>query len=150
MTATMRAVVIDAPGGPNVLHLRELPIPIPGPGQVLIRVEAFGLNRSELHFRRGMGPFRDLPTGARDRSRRDHGGSPRWRVPRRYPSSRADGRDGSRLRRGLRRVHRRDQKIQVAREVDRLSCLWGFAPYQVLLAWSLSRPAVASVIVGPE
>ncbi|MBT1679748.1 zinc-binding alcohol dehydrogenase family protein [Curtobacterium aurantiacum] len=61
MTATMRAVVIDAPGGPDVLHLRELPIPIPGPGQVLIRVEAFGLNRSELHFRRGMGHFGTFP-----------------------------------------------------------------------------------------
>ncbi|MGY2899799.1 hypothetical protein EDF64_12029 [Curtobacterium flaccumfaciens] len=57
MTATMRAVVIDAPGGPDVLHLRELPVPIPGPGQVLIRVGAFGLNRSELHFRRGIGHF---------------------------------------------------------------------------------------------
>jgi len=61
MTATMRAVVIDAPGGPDVLHLRELPVPIPGPGQVLIRVEAFGLNRSELHFRRGMGHFGTFP-----------------------------------------------------------------------------------------
>jgi len=61
MTATMRAVVIDAPGGPDVLHLRELPIPIPGPGQVLIRVQAFGLNRSELHFRRGMGHFGTFP-----------------------------------------------------------------------------------------
>lgn len=61
MTATMRAVVIDAPGGPDVLHLRELPVPIPGPGQVLIRVEAFGLNRSELHFRRGMGHSGTFP-----------------------------------------------------------------------------------------
>ena len=43
-----------------------------------------------------------------------------------------------------------DHEIQVAREVDRLSRLWGLAPYQVSLAWLLSRPAVASVIIGPE
>ncbi|MBF4603237.1 zinc-binding alcohol dehydrogenase family protein [Curtobacterium sp. VKM Ac-2884] len=61
MTATMRAVVIDAPGGPEVLRLREVPVPIPAPGLVLIRVEAFGLNRSELHFRRGMGHFGSFP-----------------------------------------------------------------------------------------
>ncbi|WP_263055090.1 zinc-binding alcohol dehydrogenase family protein [Curtobacterium sp. RIT-PI-V] len=61
MTATMRAVVIDAPGGPEVLRLREVPVPIPVPGLVLIRVEAFGLNRSELHFRRGMGHFGSFP-----------------------------------------------------------------------------------------
>ncbi|TCU83083.1 NADPH:quinone reductase-like Zn-dependent oxidoreductase [Curtobacterium sp. PhB191] len=61
MTATMRAVVIDAPGGPEVLRLREVPVPTPAPGLVLIRVEAFGLNRSELHFRRGMGHFGSFP-----------------------------------------------------------------------------------------
>ncbi|GAA2400556.1 zinc-binding alcohol dehydrogenase family protein [Mycolicibacterium llatzerense] len=51
---TMRAVVLDAPGPPETLHLRELPIPTPEPGQVLIRVKAFGLNRSELHTRLGL------------------------------------------------------------------------------------------------
>lgn len=61
MTATMRAVVIDAPGGPEVLRLRQLPVPVPAAGGVLIRVEAFGLNRSELHFRRGMGHFGSFP-----------------------------------------------------------------------------------------
>lgn len=61
MTATMRAVVIDAPGGPEVLRLRQLPVPVPAAGEVLIRVEAFGLNRSELHFRRGMGHFGSFP-----------------------------------------------------------------------------------------
>lgn len=51
---TMRAVVRAAPGPPEALHLRELPIPTPEPGQVLIRVKAFGLNRSELHTRLGL------------------------------------------------------------------------------------------------
>ena len=57
MTATpksMRAVVLDAPGPPDALHLRDLPIPTPMPGQVLVRVKAFGLNRSELHTRLGL------------------------------------------------------------------------------------------------
>ena len=41
-------------------------------------------------------------------------------------------------------------EIAVAREVERLSRTWGLKPYQVALAWLLSRPAVASAIVGAE
>ncbi len=51
---TMRAIVLDAPGPPEALTVRELPIPTPEPGQVLVRVTAFGLNRSELHTRLGL------------------------------------------------------------------------------------------------
>jgi NADPH:quinone reductase-like Zn-dependent oxidoreductase len=51
---TMRAVVLDAPGLPDALHVRELPVPTPGAGEVLIKIEAFGLNRSELHTRLGL------------------------------------------------------------------------------------------------
>ncbi|MBI4940510.1 MAG: zinc-binding dehydrogenase [Actinobacteria bacterium] len=51
---TMRAVVLDGPGPPEALRIAELPVPEPGPGQVLIRVTAFGLNRSELHTRLGL------------------------------------------------------------------------------------------------
>ena len=58
---TMRAVVIDEPGPPEVLQIRERPIPVPRRGEVLVRVAAFGLNRSELHFRRGMGSFGSFP-----------------------------------------------------------------------------------------
>jgi NADPH2:quinone reductase len=54
MTATMRAVVLDAPGPPEALRIRELPVPEPRAGSVLIRVKAFGLNRSELHTRLGL------------------------------------------------------------------------------------------------
>ncbi len=53
MTTTMRAVVLDAPGPPEALQVRELPIPEPRPGEVLIRVSAFGINRSELFTRQG-------------------------------------------------------------------------------------------------
>lgn len=43
-----------------------------------------------------------------------------------------------------------ESEIAIAREVERLSRAWGLQPYQVSLAWLLSRPAVASVIVGAE
>src|ERR1700759_3294225 len=51
---TMRAVVLDAPGPPEALRLRAVPVPAPSPGHVLIRVTASGLNRSELHTRLGL------------------------------------------------------------------------------------------------
>ncbi|KIN02772.1 hypothetical protein OIDMADRAFT_119733 [Oidiodendron maius Zn] len=54
--ATMKAVVIHTAGGPEVLKLEERPIPTPITGWVLIRVKAFGLNRSELFTRQGHSP----------------------------------------------------------------------------------------------
>ena len=51
---TMRAVVLDAPGPPSALAIRELPVPVPSAGWVLIRVRAFGLNRLELYLRLGL------------------------------------------------------------------------------------------------
>src|SRR5437016_3757868 len=50
----MRAIVLDAPGPPDALTIRELPVPMPAAGWVLIEVKAFGLNRSELHTRQGL------------------------------------------------------------------------------------------------
>jgi NADPH:quinone reductase-like Zn-dependent oxidoreductase len=50
---TMKAAVMYTPGGPEVLKIEERPIPTPQPDQVLIRVRAFGLNRSELFTRQG-------------------------------------------------------------------------------------------------
>lgn len=49
----MQAIQIQEAGGPEVLKLVELPIPTPGPGQVLIRVEAIGVNFIEIYFRKG-------------------------------------------------------------------------------------------------
>ena len=49
----MKAIQIHEAGGPEVLQLAELPIPRPGPGQVLIRVEAVGVNFIEIYFRKG-------------------------------------------------------------------------------------------------
>ena len=54
MMNQMKAVVLEAPGGPEALHIRHIPIPEPRPGQVLIRVYAFGLNQSERHLRLGL------------------------------------------------------------------------------------------------
>src|SRR5690349_25115307 len=50
----MRAVVLDAPGPPSALQIRDLPVPEPPPGWVLIEVRAAGINRSELHTRLGL------------------------------------------------------------------------------------------------
>jgi len=49
----MKAIQIRATGGPEVLETAELEIPVPGPGQVLIRVEAIGVNFIEIYFRKG-------------------------------------------------------------------------------------------------
>ena len=43
-----------------------------------------------------------------------------------------------------------DAEVEVARTVEQLGQDWGLRPYQVSLAWLLSRPAVASAIVGAE
>jgi NADPH2:quinone reductase len=50
----MKAIQIHQTGGPEVLQLAELPIPEPGPGQVLIRLEAIGVNFIEIYFRKGV------------------------------------------------------------------------------------------------
>jgi NADPH2:quinone reductase len=50
----MQAIQIQETGGPEVLRLAELPIPQPGPGQVLLRVEATGVNFIEIYFRKGV------------------------------------------------------------------------------------------------
>jgi putative PIG3 family NAD(P)H quinone oxidoreductase len=57
----MRAIVITAPGGPEVLEARERPAPEPGPGQIRVRVLASALNRADLMQRRGSYP---APPGA--------------------------------------------------------------------------------------
>jgi NADPH:quinone reductase-like Zn-dependent oxidoreductase len=56
ISQTMKAVVLHAPGGPEALKIESRPVPVPQRGEVLIRIEAFGVNRSELFTRQGHSP----------------------------------------------------------------------------------------------
>ena len=59
--ASMKAVVVHAPGGAESLTIEERPIPEPQSGWVRIRVRAFGLNRAEILTRRGESPGVTFP-----------------------------------------------------------------------------------------
>lgn len=52
----MRAILVDHPGGPEVLRLGEVPDPVLGPGEVLLRVRASAVNRADLLQRQGFYP----------------------------------------------------------------------------------------------
>jgi putative PIG3 family NAD(P)H quinone oxidoreductase len=56
MNNSMKAIVMRAPGGPEVLELREVSRPDPGPGEVRVRVASSGLNRADLSQRLGRYP----------------------------------------------------------------------------------------------
>lgn len=56
----MRAIQISEHGGPEVLTMAEGDVPSPGPGQVLVRTTAVGVNYIDTYFREGVYP-RDLP-----------------------------------------------------------------------------------------
>lgn len=61
LPTTMRAIDPAEPGGPEVLAVVERPVPAPGPGEVLIRVAAAGVNRPDVLQRKGRYP---MPPGA--------------------------------------------------------------------------------------
>jgi NADPH2:quinone reductase len=63
LPAEMAAIEILQPGGAEVLQLRRRPVPQPGPGEVLVRVVAAGVNRPDVMQRRGLYP---PPPGASD------------------------------------------------------------------------------------
>jgi NADPH2:quinone reductase len=50
----MQAIVVQALGDPDVLTLRSHPVPNPGPGEALVRIEAVGVNFTETEKRRGV------------------------------------------------------------------------------------------------
>lgn len=49
----MKAIILHTPGPPDTLKLTHHPIPIPEPGELRLRIKAFGLNRSDLLARQG-------------------------------------------------------------------------------------------------
>ena len=53
---TMRFIEVVQPGGPEAMRLATGPVPSPGPGEVLIRVEAAGVNRPDIQQRKGAYP----------------------------------------------------------------------------------------------
>ena len=57
----MRAVVLHSPGSAEKFQIEERPIPIPNSGEVLVKVKAFGINRSELMTRKGFSPSVEFP-----------------------------------------------------------------------------------------
>jgi NADPH2:quinone reductase len=59
----MRAVVARGPGKPDVLEIQTRPVPRPGPGEILVRVRAAGVNRPDVLQRLGAYP---PPPGAPD------------------------------------------------------------------------------------
>ena len=71
---TMTAVLITGKGGPEVLVAQRVPTPQPGPGQLLVKVAAAGVNRPDVLQRKGLYP---APKGTR-RSRA-------WRLRARSP-----------------------------------------------------------------
>ena len=52
----MRAAVITRPGGPEVIEIRDVETPTAGKDDILIRVRASGLNRADIHQRKGVYP----------------------------------------------------------------------------------------------
>lgn len=63
LPSSMAAIDIVQPGEPEALQLRQRPVPRPGPGEVLIKVLAAGVNRPDVMQRRGLYP---PPPGASD------------------------------------------------------------------------------------
>src|SRR3954447_15365270 len=57
----MRAIIVTKHGGPEVLELQDVPDPEPGPRQVLVEVEAAGVNFRDIYERQGAGAYSAEP-----------------------------------------------------------------------------------------
>lgn len=53
----MRAIRVASPGGAEVLEYAEVPLPSPGPGEALVRIEAAGVNYIDIYHRSGLYPL---------------------------------------------------------------------------------------------
>ncbi|MFD2235952.1 NAD(P)H-quinone oxidoreductase [Aureimonas populi] len=63
MSLSMQAIIVETPGGPEALACVERPRPLPGHGEILVRVKAAGVNRPDVMQRKGKYP---PPPGAPD------------------------------------------------------------------------------------
>ena len=63
LPSRMTAIAIRAPGGPEMLVPEQRPVPAPGPGEILVKVVAAGVNRPDVRQRQGSYP---PPKGATD------------------------------------------------------------------------------------
>src|SRR5258707_6993870 len=63
LPSRMTAIAIKAPGGPEVMVPEQRPVPVPGEGEVLVKVAAAGVNRPDVMQRMGLYP---PPKGATD------------------------------------------------------------------------------------
>ena len=61
MNKTMRAIVIEKPCSANELKISEIPVPKIKSGHVLIKINAFGINRAEIFTRNGLSPSVEFP-----------------------------------------------------------------------------------------
>lgn len=59
--STMRAIIVEHSGPPEVFQIKQIQRPEPETGWVLVRVKAFGLNRSEMFTRQGHSPDVEFP-----------------------------------------------------------------------------------------
>ena len=74
---TMKAAAFDHFGGPEVIHMRSLPVPRPGPQEVLIQLDTAGIGVWDPMSARASFPWATtVPAGDRQR-RRGHGGGGR-------------------------------------------------------------------------
>ena len=82
-----KAIRIHAPGGPEAMKWEDVPTPEPGPGEVVVKHEAVGLNYIDVYFRTGLYKAPSMPLIDRHgrRRHRDRGRRRRERIRRRRP-----------------------------------------------------------------
>jgi NADPH2:quinone reductase len=56
LPSTMRRIGVEKPGAPDAMHLETAALPVPGAGEVLVRVAAAGVNRPDIQQRKGLYP----------------------------------------------------------------------------------------------
>lgn len=71
---TMRAIILEKFGGLDSLVYADIPKPLPKDGEVVIRIEGFGINHAEMHMRRGEWAEAALGAARVELERRDLGG----------------------------------------------------------------------------